>query len=179
MRNKIPNKIRNKTTLYDAVDTPSVEVFGSALALFIIIFILVNLIVTNDIQTMLDRSIDNAKYKISWNNQGSGYIVIAYPDKLKIVETKETIASEKVCSPGSSFINYATQLYNVQNQQLIFAITDGGVQTMADARNCIRQLWPNRLVSIGWIIANKDLLSTVDLEQLPARIKKTIETDQR
>ena len=170
---------RHKIALYDAVDTPSVEVFGSALALFIIIFILVNLIITQDIQTMLDRSIESAKYKISWNNQGEGYIVIAYTDKLKIIETGETIARKRICEPNSPLITYANKLYNVQKQQLIFAIVDGGVQTMADARNCIRQLWPNRAVSIGWIIANKDLLSTVELENLPARIKKSIQQKQQ
>jgi len=167
-------RVRQKSII-DQIDTPSVEVFGSALALFIIIFIMVNLIVTQDIQTMLDRSIDNAKYKISWNNQGEGYIVVAYRDKLKIIETGDTVVRNQICQPSSPFLQYIERLYNVQNQQLIFAITDGGVQTMADARNCMRQIWPNRLISIGWIIANRDLLSTVDLEQLPARIKKSIQ----
>ncbi len=169
-------KKRTSRTAGSEIDAPMVEVFGGALALLIIILILVNLIVSQDIRAMLDRSTEGAKYKVSWQNGSEGLVVLAYPDKLKIIETNETIPTSSICSTDNPFMRYIEKIYaKSSKQQLIFAILDNGVNTMAQARNCMRSKWPNQVISIGWMIANEDLLSTVRLQDLPARIKRTID----
>ena len=168
-------RTRHKQRMLSDFDAPMVEVFGGALALLIIVFILVNLIVTQDIRAMLDRSTEDAQFKVSWQDGGEGFIVITYPDRLRIIETNQNVAKADICKPNSPFMNYITRLYNNTKEQLIFAILDGGVDTMALARNCMLKTWPRRPISIGWIIANKDLLSTVRLEDLPARVKRSIQ----
>ncbi len=174
----MPKKIHRKgKSLFNRgdIDAPMVEVFGGALALLIIIFILINLIVTQDIRAMLDRSTEDAKFKVSWQNGTEGLVVISYPDKLRIIETNESIPRSEICTPNNPFLRYVENIYNnSQNQQLIFAILDNGVETMAIARNCMRARWAQRVINIGWIIANQDLLSTVRLQDLPARIKKSL-----
>ncbi len=152
-----------------------VEVFGSTLALLIIIFILINLIVSSDIRAMLERSTEGAKYQVSWQDGSEGLVVISFPDKLRIIETNEQIPRAEICQAGSAFMRYVEKIYTTEKQQLIFAITEGGVGTMALSRNCLLQRWPQHAISIGWIIANRDLLSTVHLQSLPARIKRTID----
>ena len=68
------------------------------------------------------------------------------------------------------------RIYNSGGQQqVIFAVTENGVGTTAVARDCLREYFPQRTVSIGWIIANRDLLSSVRLQDLPARIKRSID----
>ncbi len=156
-------------------DAPTVEIFGSALALLIIVFILSNIVITQDIKAMLERSTEGAKFNVSWENGAEGFVVITHTDKLRIIETNQSVATGDICKPDSAFIQYVEKIYNNSNkQQLIFAITKGSVATMAVARECLRVHYPNRTVTIGWIIANQDLLSTVQLKNLPERIKKTI-----
>ena len=124
---------------------------------------------------MLDRSTEGAKYKVSWQDGSEGLVVITQPDKLRILQTNEQVTQGAICAPNSPFVRYVSSIYdNPSKQQIIFAITDGSVSTMAIARNCMRKKYANRHISIGWIIANSDLLSTVRLDELPDRIKRTI-----
>ena len=58
--------------------------------------------------------------------------------------------------------------------QIIFAITEGGVGTMKAARDCLMRMWPNRRISIGWIVANDDFLQAVRLQDLPSRIQRSL-----
>ena len=165
-----------KPLLHADFDAPMVEVFGSTLALLIIVFILLNTIVSRDMQHMLDRSTEGAQYKVSWQDGSEGLVVIMHPGKLRILETNESVTESAVCRPQSAFLRYAERIYNSEGrQQIIFAITENSVSTTARARNCLREHFPDRTISIGWIIANRDLLSTVRLRDLPARIKRTLE----
>ena len=157
-------------------DTPVIEVFGAALALLIILLVLVNTIVTQDIQAMLDRSTEGAEFKVSWQDGSEGLVVLSYKDKLRILETNTEVAKADICSAGSPFLDYVENIYAAgSSQQIIFAILDMGVDTMAIARDCLRLRWQNRPISIGWIIANQDLLGSVNLQDIPARIKRTIQ----
>ncbi len=157
------------------IDTPTVEVFGSALALLIIVFILTNLVISKDITAMLEHSVEDAKYKVSWQDGSEGFVVISYYDKIRIIETNEDVLKADICKQNSPFIRYVEKIYdNKDRQQLIFAITDKSVTTMAIARECLRVHYLNRAINIGWIIANKDLLSTVRLQDLPKHIKRSI-----
>lgn len=169
---------RPSTLLHADFDAPMVEVFGGTLALLIIVFILLNIIVSQDMQRMLDRSTEAAKFNVSWQNGSEGFVVVNYPSKLRILETNETVVKNDICLPGSPFLRYVERIYNSGGQQqIIFAITEKSVATTAIARNCLREHFPGRVISIGWIIANRDLLSTVRLQDLPARIKRTINSE--
>ena len=170
-----PARHRRRPLLYADFDAPMVEVFGGTLALLIMVFILLNIIVSQDMQRMLDRSTESARFKVSWQDGSEGLVVVTYPAKLRILETNETMAQSDICLPQSPFLRYVERVYNsAGRQQIIFAITEKGVSTTAIARNCLREHFPGRTISIGWIIANRDLLSTVRLADLPARIKRTI-----
>ena len=166
---------RQRNALHADFDAPMVEVFGGALALLILVFILLNVVVSEDLQMMLDSSTEGAEFKVSWQDGSEGLVVIAYPGKLRILETNETVAKAAICQPQSPYLRYAEGIYtSAGQQQIIFAITEGSVATIALARNCLRERFPHRSISIGWIIANRDLLSSVRLQDLPARIKRTI-----
>ena len=171
---------RRRPGLLDDFDAPIVEVFGGALALLILVFILLNVVVSEDMQMMLDRSTEGAEYKVSWQDGSEGLVVIVYPGRLKILETNETVARAAICQPGSPYLRYVERIYGSEGrQQIIFAITEQGVSTTALARNCLRTRFPGRIISIGWIIASRDLLSTVRLNELPARIKRTLAPERQ
>ena len=166
---------RRGDSLQAEFDAPMVEVFGGTLALLILVFILLNIIVSEDLQMMLDRSTEAAQYKVSWQDGSEGLVVITHPGRLRILETNETVPKSAICQPGSPYLRYVEGIYGSQGrQQIIFAITEGSVATTAVARNCLRERFPDRTISIGWIIASRDLLSTVRLQELPARIKRSI-----
>ena len=163
--------------LGNSFDAPVVEIFGSTLALLIIILVISNIIVSKDIRAMLDRSTEGAKFNVSWQDGSQGFVIITYTNKLRIIETNQSLKANEICEDNSPFIQYVEKIYNNSSkQQLIFAITEQGVKTMAIARECLRTHYPQRRIAIGWIIANKDLLSTVRLKSLPAHIKKTIKS---
>ena len=167
---------RRRPLLYADFDAPMVEVFGGTLALLIIVFILLNIIVSEDLQHMLDRSTESATYKVSWQDGSEGFVVITHPGRLRILETNESVSKEAVCLPQSPFLRYVERIYNnAERQQIIFAITENSVATIAAARDCLRGHFPDRTISIGWIIASRDLLSTVRLQELPPRIKRAID----
>ena len=179
MSDKPAGEARQRRPLLHAdFDAPMVEVFGGTLALLIIVFILLNLIVTQDMQRMLDRSTEGAEFKVSWQDGSEVMVVITFPGRLRILETNEVVVQDEICLPQSPFLRYVERIYNSDGrQQIIFAITEDSVSTTAVARNCLRGHFPDRTISIGWIIANRDLLSTVRLQDLPARIKRTIDQD--
>ena len=167
-------RTRRNNRIDNTIDAPMVEIFGGTLALLIILYALINLVISEDIQAMLERSTENAEFKVSWTNGGEGLVVISYPDKLRILETNQSIPTAQICQSGGEFLNYVSKIYNNQKQQIIFAILEGGVKTMATARNCMLKTNPRKRISIGWIIANSDLLNTVKLEDLPVRIKRAL-----
>ena len=67
------------------------------------------------------------------------------------------------------------RVYRADRQQIVFAILEGGVPTMAAARNCIRSVLPGRELTIGWIVANNELLKSVSLDDIPAYIRQAVE----
>jgi hypothetical protein len=171
---KFSKKFRKNNHNDNAIDAPMVEIFGGTLALLIILYALINVVISEDIQAMLERSTENAEFKVSWTDGGEGLIILSYPDKLRILETNETVFPQQICQDSGTFLNYVNKLYNNQKQQIIFAILEGGVKTMAKARDCMLHKNPNKKISIGWIIANSDLLNTVKLEDLPVRVKRAL-----
>ncbi len=155
-------------------NAPMVEIFGGIFALLLVLFLIINVLSQATLLERLEASSEEGLYKVNWGVSGSGYTVITFPNKLRIIETNETIPQGEICLPNSPFVKYAGKIYNAKRQQLIFALLEGSVTTMAEARNCMLEIMPNRLLHIGWIIANNELLKSVSLDDIPAYIEKVI-----
>ena len=157
-------------------DTPVVEVFGAAFALLLILFLLINLFAEQQLRAQVENTLEESVYKINWEQGAEGYIVLAFRDRMQIIEDKRisTYAEIKESCPTSAFADYARKVYDGQSTQIIFAIVDGGVRTMKAARDCLMNMWPERRISIGWIIANDDFMQAVNLQDLPPRIKRSL-----
>ena len=167
-------RTRNRHRLEDAINAPMVEIFGGAFALLMILFMLVNLFANTEIYAMVEDASEASTYKVSWENGSEGFVVLSFPDRIQILETGDSIPTKDICRPGGAFIRYAHKLYDSRIQQMIFAIVEQGVHTMAIARNCLLSEFQSLPVSIGWIIANKDLLKAVDLQEIPPEIIRSI-----
>ena len=164
-----------RRAIEDDINAPMVEIFGGAFALLLIIFILLNTITNNEIYAMLESESDEQSYKVSWENESEGFVVIVFPDRLQILETNQSIPKSQLCNPSGPFLQYAEKLYfGPQIKQMIFAIVEQAVGTMAIARNCLFTHFSNRAISIGWIIANQNLLNAIKLQEIPAEIKRAV-----
>ena len=161
-------------------NTPMVEIFGAAFALLLILFLLINVFAEAQLRAQVENSVEDSVYKINWEQGAEGYIVLAFPDRLHIIEDKKAtnVAELRNACDTSSFADYARRIYDKESTQLIFAITTGGVTTMRLARDCLKRMWPRRRVSIGWIIANEDFLQAVRLQDLPPRIRRSLEDNR-
>lgn len=153
-----------------------IEVFGGTFAFLVVLFVILNIVTETELQKRLEKTVEEGSYKISWENQSEGYIVIAFPSYLFIVEHQQKVELRDICSPQSNFIKYFRAIYNTQsNKQLIFAIVEDATKSMRAGRDCMRKIMPNKQLSIAWIIANQELLKSVSINQLPAYIKKAIQ----
>ena len=155
-------------------NAPMIEIFGGVFALLLVLFLLINLFSHASIQERLEEINEGGDYRVSWGAQGSGYTVITFPSKLQIVETNEMVAYDDICKANDPFVAYTKKIYGKPGQQMIFTITEGSVGVMAKARNCIRRVLPNRQISIGWIIAERELLKSVNLNDIPPYIREVI-----
>ena len=156
-------------------NAPMIEIFGGIFALLLVLFLLINLLSQAALIERLETTSDEGLYKIGWGASGSGYVIITFPGELRIVETNEIIVRGKICQPESPFVRYAQEIYNAKKKQIIFTLLENSVGTMAEARNCMLKIMPNRLLNIGWIIANQELLKSVSLDDIPAYIKKAVQ----
>jgi hypothetical protein len=152
-----------------------VEVFGGTFALLVVLFVVLNLISEAKLQQRLAKTIEQGSYKISWENEGEGYVIIAFNEHLFIVEQGKKVAQADICNPDGAFVPYVKNIYQSQKKQLIFAIVESGTLSMRLGRDCMRKILPNKYLSIAWIIANQELLKSVSINQFPAYIKKAIQ----
>lgn len=157
-------------------NAPMVEIFGGVFALLLVLFLLINTFSQMALQERLEGINTNQNFKVAWGVQGVGYTILVFPDELHIVETGEVVKQKNICAPRSPFATYARKIYSRPKQQLIFTILEGSVKTMAIARDCMRQTMPNiqNNLTIGWIIADHELLKSVSLDDIPPHIKRTI-----
>ena len=153
---------------------PMVEIFGGVFALLMVLFVLLNALSQASLLERLESTSDEGSYKIGWGKKGSGYVVITFPGELRIIETGEVVARGKVCEPGGPFPRYALNVYKRQKRQIVFTILEGSVATMVEARACLRRIMSRQRITIGWIIANNELLKSVALDDIPPYIQKTI-----
>ena len=149
-----------------------VEIFGGIFALLLVLFLLMNLLSQAALVERLETASDEGLFRVGWGASGEGYVVLSFPSELRIVETGEAISRGAICRPDSPFVTYVRRVYQADRQQIVFAILENGVATMAEARNCIMGVLPERLLSIGWIIANDELLKSVSLGDIPAFIRQ-------
>jgi len=158
---------------------PMVEIFAGTFAILIIIFLLLQLFVKIKDTLRVLPVPDEGEYKIFFPGEGYGYTVLAFPDKIRIVETGEAIAKGTICSPGSSYISYAKSIYKNKNK-LVFAIFENGISQFLEARNCLVKLLPEKpIIQIAWIIVDNELLKSISINQFPAHIKKNIQSSQK
>lgn len=165
-------------------NAPLVEIFGGLFALLLVLFLLLNQLSQIAAeeqseslqQNQTENRDDEGLYKIGWGAYGAGYVVIAFPQELRIVETGQAIAKGRICAANSPFRDYALRTYRSgPQQQVIFALLEGSTATMAEARNCLIELMPHRALTVGWIIADNELLKSVSLKDIPLHIKKTLQ----
>ena len=154
-----------------------VEIFGGIFALLLVLFLLMNLLSQAALVERLETASEEGLYRVGWGASGEGYVVLAFPSELRIVETGEAISAGRVCRPDSPFVTYVRRVYQADRQQIVFAILEDGVGTMAEARNCIMRVLPQRLLSNGWIIANDELLKSVSVGDIPAFIRQAVAPD--
>ena len=156
-------------------EMPMVEIFGGIFALLLVLFLLMNLLSQASVAERLEQAADEGLYRVGWGQNGAGYVVLAFPEEIRIVETGATVAAEDVCEPESAFVAYARRTYQAERQQLIFAVLEGGVATLAAARACMIRVLPGRELAIGWIIATDELLKSVALDDIPPFIRKALD----
>ena len=158
----------------EASGAPMVEIFGGIFALLLVLFLLMNLFSTAALVERLEAASDEGLHRVGWGTSGAGFVVLAFPSELRIVETGETVPRGEICAPASPFVAYALRVYQADRQQIIFAILEQGVSTMAEARNCMMRAMPERALAIGWIIANDELLKSVSLGDIPAYVREAV-----
>ena len=157
-------------------NAPMVEIFGGVFALLLVLFLLINTFSQLSLQERLEGLNSEGDYKVSWGVQGTGYSILAFPDELRIVESGDVLKRDEICVPGSPFASYVRKIYSMPKQQLIFIILEGSVKTMAIARECMRTTMPavRDKLTIGWIIADRELLKSVSLDDIPPYIERVI-----
>lgn len=155
---------------------PMMAVFGGMFALMLVFLVVINAVSEAAVRERLKDSADDGSYRIQREDGGFGYSIIVFPEAIRIVETAQGIGRGAICDQGSAFREYAERIYRDSNDQLLFFILEESVSTMAEARNCIRELmWPEQ-VSIGWVIADNEFLKSVMLDDIPEYIKEHAET---
>ena len=149
---------------------PAIEIFGGVFALLLVLFLLINLLSTVAINERIDEVNEDGLHRINWQDGSSGFVVITFPDSLRIVETNENIPYADICTPQSPFVRYIEKVYGQEKTQIIFALLNNSVPVMRLSRDCIQQQMVGEKVSIGWIIASNDLLKSMRLDDIPAYI---------
>lgn len=156
-------------------NAPMLSIFASVFGLLLFFLLLVNLLSESALRDRLDKSAGEGTYRLNWGGGGTGFVVISFPDSLRIVETGEGIGRGKICKQDGAFPRYANRVYQRRNNQLIFVLLEGSVTVMAEARNCLMTLMPQRPVHISWIMADQELLKSVLLDDIPSYIEEQIQ----
>ncbi len=154
---------------------PMMAVFGGMFALMLVFLLVVNVVSQAAVRERLKEATDEGTYRIEREDGSSGYSIIVFPESLRIVETAEGVDRGSICDAGSAYRRYAQRVYQQKGDQLLFFITEGAVPTMAEARNCLRSMWPDETLSIGWVITDNEFLKSVMLDEIPEYIQEHAE----
>ena len=152
-------------------NAPMMAIFGGVFALMLVFLLLVNLFSGSAVRERLDRASEHGLHRIERMDGGAGYVVIVFPDAIRIVETGTGVSAGAVCEPGSAFVDYARRVYGQERDQLVFFLLQGSIGAMSEARECLRGMWPDQVLTIGWVIADDELLKSIPLGDVPAYIR--------
>ena len=156
-------------------NAPMMAIFGGVFALMLVFLLLVNLFSSQAVRERLDRASEHGTYRIERMDGGAGFVVIVFPEAIRIVETGAGVSAGKICESGSAFVDYARRIYEDEGDQLVFVLLQGSVGSMFEARECLRGMWPDRILTIGWVVADNELLKSVSLDDIPAYIREYAE----
>ena len=157
--------------LQEENNAPMMAIFGGVFGLLLVFLVVVNLYSDAAQRERLEHGGEDGLYRIERLDGGSGYVVITFPGELRIIETGVSVNPATVCDAGGPFPDYARRVYENDGDQLVFFILEGSVPTMAAARGCLRQMWPEQALTIGWVIADNELLKSVALGDIPGYIR--------
>ncbi|MDA7968796.1 MAG: hypothetical protein MPK31_07730 [Gammaproteobacteria bacterium] len=156
-------------------NAPMMAIFGGVFALMLVFLLLVNLYSNEEVRERLEQASEHGLYRIQRMDGGAGYAVIVFPDAVRIVETGDGASLGAICAPGSAFVDYARRIYDEARQQIVFFLLEGSIGAMFEARECLRDLWPERRLTIGWVVADGELLKSVSLDDIPSYIREHAE----
>lgn len=156
-------------------NAPMLSIFASIFGLLLVFLLLVNMLSEAAVRERLERSAGEGIHHLNWGDGAKGFVVLTFPDSLRIIETAESLGRGRICDPRGSFARYAKRVYQQQTDQLIFVLLEGSVPVMAEARNCLMQLMPNQSIHISWIMADRELLKSVLLDDIPSYIEEQIQ----
>ena len=162
---------RRVGVLDDDNNAPMMAIFGGVFGLLLVFLVIVNLFSDAAQRERLERGGEDGLYRIERLDGGAGFVVITFPGELRIIETGESVSPADICRSSGAFPAYAQRVYESNRDQLVFFILEGGVPTMAAARECLRRMWPQRVLTIGWVIADNELLKSVTLNDIPDYIR--------
>ena len=152
-------------------NAPMMAIFGGMFALMLVFLLLVNVFSGNTVRERLERTSEHGLYRIERMDGGAGYVVIVFPEAIRIVETGAGVSAGAICEPGGAFVDYARRIYEDEQDQLVFFLLQGSVGAMFEARECLRSMWPSQVLTIGWVVADNELLKSVSLDDVPAFIR--------
>lgn len=155
----------------DENNTPMLAVFGGMFAVMLVFLVLVNVVSEAAVRERLLDGADEGMYRISRMDGGEGFVVLTFPDSLRIVETGEGVGLKDICAAGSAYREYADSIYSRENAQIVFVVLEGSVPLMAEARNCLRIMFPDVPLHIGWVMADAEFLKSVVLDDIPPYIQ--------
>lgn len=152
-------------------NAPMMAVFGGMFALMLVFLLLINIFSEQSMRERLKRGSEDGMYRIERLNGSAGYVIITFPQALRIVETGESVPLDGICEPDSAYRQYAERVYVTEGDQFIFINLEGSIPLMARARNCLREMWPYDPIDIGWIPADNEFLKSVLLDDIPMYIR--------
>ena len=156
-------------------NAPMMAIFGGMFALMLVFLLLVNVFSSTAVRERLDRASEHGTYRIERMDGGAGYVAIVFPDAIRIVETGAGVPAGAICEPGGAFVDYARRIYEGERDQLVFVLLQGSIGAMFEARECLRAMWPGRVLTIGWVVADNEFLKSVSLDDIPAYIREYAE----
>ena len=156
-------------------NAPMMAIFGGVFALMLVFLLLVNIFSSHAVRERLDRAFEHGTYRIERMDGGAGYVAIVFPEAIRIVETGAGVSAGAICEPGSAFVDYARRIYEDEGDQIVFVLLQGSIGTMFEARECLRRMWPGRVLTIGWVVADNEFLKSVSLDDIPVYIREYAE----
>ncbi len=168
--------------LQEENNAPMMAIFGGVFALMLVVLVVVNIYSSAALRERLERGDEQGMHRIERTDGGAGYVVLTFPETLRITETNTSVPLGSICRSGSAFVDYAREIYDGRAgsddrvNQIVFFVLEGSVSTLAEARNCMLRMWPGRLILISWVMVDNEFLKSVALNDIPEYIRGYVES---